>query len=1439
MSQDPAHPDEPRPDDEPHMPDMHLDRLEAMARRAPGELARRADEAIARRAPRLAPSNIRRRFRRRSVALFTLLGLMAVMASAWMVLRESTILREAMESQLSERFGGNLRIKSVKWDGWNRIIATDLDLRARGWEGAAATVCTMRRAEVVFSPWSLLLGRIELVDMEIDGLTVRIIERVDHPGDFNFLALRPTASPDGKPLQQPQRALLSDLRIEIGSATGGDVALRSTQQFAANFQHRVGDSNVYEFSLEQKQQDEKPILENALSLKGTWNESTFTYEADLSSLRIDESLMRALPAQAQRWAARSELAGRIERAHIEGSTAQPLRWADIVLRDVTLRERDSVRQIEWGRLVEGTVVPIRGDVTVMLGEAKITLRGNELDVAATRVTLAPGMPGADAFTVPLEISAHSNIASFGGIQGALDPDDLWLERSVALASWDIAIRIPKVDARPTADGTPRRIELPIEAARALALVGARDWAADISVTARRAAGSLAADGTPVAAPIELRGKLTLLDGTIESPKFPYRMSNVKGTVEVSNDLLVMRGIQGRGSDQTAFTIDGEIELVGADPGYNLHLFGTDVSLDRKLVGAIRGAPARIFAALLADDAWRALNAAGILDESTRPGGIVGVDLTVKHPRDGGERVEVTGPIKLQDVRVVLDAFPYPMRAKGELLILDERVEFLGGGINIETPTGGKGFVSGHLEVPRHNDTRLVRSFLDFRVDGEKVTRALLAAIPISFEDRTNRPVGWPGLKFSPISSILMELGLEGSISATGTVLTRPDESDAVTTNVQVHGGAIRPTAELAGVLRENGLSWPGRMTLDDVHGLIVADAGHVTVSNATARHGAGTVAAEGRFDLESKGGSLEISLKGFPIERDLVRLSDGPEVARIEEAWNALTPVGNFDGEVTWNRDARGQDTYAHVRLDSLTVAQTVKLDPVCSDMYFRNGELRLDGVDLRGPDTDDSPLVIEADGVISGPTPNFHATIATLSLDSPLVARALEATGATAAQDVLRDWRLRGAIDAQITLPGRNKTDRWSVALEPSWIGGEHDEMQFQLRRQSGSLLIGPSGVVVDELEVTIDRGTATITGALASTETSLLVGELRATASVSGNSPDLRTLMPSAARRALDQIEFDTQAPIWTDSMRILVDDPRVGSPRISVIGDLNISDARFQAGIIFDRIDGSLAFDLSTIGGQPAGTIGLQFDQVHVMGRRATTIAAALLFHPDSSLVELEDLSASMYGGRIAAHGWFTPAEQWEMHVSCTNIGFGRYIAAGMRSAAAGISKDAAKSAQQSADDGLLRGRLDVAGTLGADPSRRGSGRIAVVDGRMMEFPLGLSILQVTQLMLPLNAAMEQANMIFEIDNSLLRLKKIDLSSGTLLLEGTGDVRTDSGALALRFHNRGKLPLLSDLYGVVTDQFFVIDVGGTIQDPQPRVTPIPVLAPAPTAESTTETR
>ncbi|MBL9141891.1 MAG: hypothetical protein JNK53_08495, partial [Phycisphaerae bacterium] len=54
---------------------------------------------------------------------------------------------------------------------------------------------------------------------------------------------------------------------------------------------------------------------------------------------------------------------------------------------------------------------------------------------------------------------------------------------------------------------------------------------------------------------------------------------------------------------------------------------------------------------------------------------------------------------------------------------------------------------------------------------------------------------------------------------------------------------------------------------------------------------------------------------------------------------------------------------------------------------------------------------------------------------------------------------------------------------------------------------------------------------------------------------------------------------------------------------------------------------------------------------------------------------------------------------------------------------------------------------------------------------------------------------------------------------------------GDLALRFRNRGTLPVVSDLFGAVLgDQVFMIDVNGTLQNPNPHLVPIPILAPEP---------
>jgi hypothetical protein len=153
------------------------------------------------------------------------------------------------------------------------------------------------------------------------------------------------------------------------------------------------------------------------------------------------------------------------------------------------------------------------------------------------------------------------------------------------------------------------------------------------------------------------------------------------------------------------------------------------------------------------------------------------------------------------------------------------------------------------------------------------------------------------------------------------------------------------------------------------------------------------------------------------------------------------------------------------------------------------------------------------------------------------------------------------------------------------------------------------------------------------------------------------------------------------------------------------------------------------------------------------------------------------------------------------------------------------------------GNLRGRFQLSGRFDRPELQRGTGRIVVDDARMMEFPLGMSILQLSQLMLPLNASLEKADAEFEIVGDVLTFERFMLASSTLRLEGSGSLSLSDGDLALRFRNRGTLPIVSDLFGaVVGDQMFMIDVQGTLKAPEPRLVPIPILAPEPSLPPST---
>ncbi|MGA1709165.1 MAG: hypothetical protein ACO4CI_10810, partial [Phycisphaerales bacterium] len=157
------------------------------------------------------------------------------------------------------------------------------------------------------------------------------------------------------------------------------------------------------------------------------------------------------------------------------------------------------------------------------------------------------------------------------------------------------------------------------------------------------------------------------------------------------------------------------------------------------------------------------------------------------------------------------------------------------------------------------------------------------------------------------------------------------------------------------------------------------------------------------------------------------------------------------------------------------------------------------------------------------------------------------------------------------------------------------------------------------------------------------------------------------------------------------------------------------------------------------------------------------------------------------------------------------------------------------------GRLRGRLAREGAFGegvSGPSRIGRGRVRVEDGSLAKDPISMRVLQLSQLTLPLNDAIADADVRFFIEGDRLVLESVDLSCDTLELAGDGEVDLDELTIRSRFTAKGKVPGVSDLLAPIAGLLYAIDLDGPLADPKASMHPLPGLA-APARQPSTLNR
>jgi hypothetical protein len=311
------------------------------------------------------------------------------------------------------------------------------------------------------------------------------------------------------------------------------------------------------------------------------------------------------------------------------------------------------------------------------------------------------------------------------------------------------------------------------------------------------------------------------------------------------------------------------------------------------------------------------------------------------------------------------------------------------------------------------------------------------------------------------------------------------------------------------------------------------------------------------------------------------------------------------------------------------------------------------------------------------------------------------------------------------------------------------------------------------------------------------------------------------------LDEItaRWQDQSPQGTDPMELY-----------HLKGAATFDAAAFETGVAFTGMNASLPFSLEYT---PRTTTPVKFE-ARVVSSRATVFERLM----GASIINLSTDATgdalNIAGAGDFALGRFDVAARTDFKADRYQVRV-RVAGADYVFVRDPIGKTT-ESVSNPGNDGRVAGILEIEGPMGSTPEdvagRKGWGRAAVHDARLADAPIAMRALQLTQLMLPINAALKTLSTSFTIQGDTVDLDTCTLTTGTLTLNGKGKLDIPTFALAMRFFPKGTVPILSDVIGSVMNQLFAIDIRGTLGDPQTSVVAIPAAAAMPTMPITPTT-
>lgn len=848
------------------------------------------------------------------------------------------------------------------------------------------------------------------------------------------------------------------------------------------------------------------------------------------------------------------------------------------------------------------------------------------------------------------------------------------------------------------------------------------------------------------------------------------------------------------------------------------------------------------------------------------GGRVSLNLRLEQGLGADAPLITTGTIGLTRSGVMLEGFPYPVTVLGgEILVEDESIGLSGEhGLPFVTPGGGRGRITGVIGIPRtprdpssdEDPPRRFEPLLRVTVAEDRISPPLLAAIPSpSWMGGVEVAAGASAQGWHDLVDAAGRVDLHGEVTP-GADGVEPEWAFTAL----LRECTVAPRPALVETLAEIGLRWPEGQGVVQGEGEVRLRPGLVECDRIVAvlpqARGDAPLALSGRILPREDSLDLRLAARGLDAATWLEATDDDPSVEGEDGIdWLARRVDGWLDVDLRFDQSSEEAVGLSALRTTTHVVAGQVEVDvpeaegspPPRLRLALEEGAIDLSrgGVDFQGAaislasargsegrirfdggrSGDDAAWALrvewidgDLDGLAAAIATNEYLEIAGDAWDSLSPAGRFDARFAITAETDAEDFAVElAARDASVLLHGeliRLSSDR------PGLVRSRDASILVD----TGRLWVGDDRSTLMELLATVSR-------------TDPRTAEVKGTVEFARLPSDGLAVLPPSIRAEVARLDLSSTGPVRIEGIELRAgwasDAPLESPSDLDLAANVRTRGTGFEAGLRFREVDAEAAIRAVRTVERPLEVeAAILADRAVLLDRELADASARLRFDERDGSLRVDAIEARLYEGfltgtLVADLG----SRSYSLAAVLDEVEVGQLIDGEPL-------PDSEPRPERGFSAGLLRGRVAIEGWFGdpaPSPFRVGRGRIRIENGALAKDPILMRLLQMSQLTLPLNDAIADADIRFHIEDDRLEFERFALACDTLRLDGAGTLDLASMELETNFTAHGTLPGVSDLLSPLAGLLYSIDMKGPLADPDISLRPLPVFStPAPPPRS-----